>query len=87
MSGGSLNYFYCQLDEPLSKMRAYYNDLYCPSHGEKSDKEKWELMQTFFKKIELLKGALHDIEWVMSCDYGDGDEFQAIKSFLENSFR
>ena len=32
-----------------------------------------------FKKLLFLVGkALHDIEWVDSGDYGDGDEYKAI---------
>jgi uncharacterized cysteine cluster protein YcgN (CxxCxxCC family) len=33
---------------------------------------------TFQKLLKLVAKAMHDIEWVDSCDYGDGGENQAI---------
>lgn len=83
MSGGALGYFYNRIDEPFHEMKKYYYDQYCPLHGHTPDPVIFEIMQRFFKKIHLLQHALHDIEWVMSGDYGCGGEIKAIKEFLE----
>jgi hypothetical protein len=32
----------------------------------------------FQKLLKLVARAMHDIEWVDSCDYGPGDDHQAI---------
>lgn len=34
----------------------------------------------FAAHLELVAKALHDIEWVDSCDYGPGDESAAIRA-------
>jgi hypothetical protein len=34
--------------------------------------------KAFGKHLILVAKALHDIEWVDSCDYGEGDEVKAI---------
>jgi uncharacterized cysteine cluster protein YcgN (CxxCxxCC family) len=42
----------------------------------------------FQKMLKLVAAAMHDIEWVDSCDYGKGDEHKAIDkvfSFLDAS--
>lgn len=38
--------------------------------------------KAFGKHLELVIKALHDIEWVDSCDYGPGDDSEAIMACL-----
>ena len=40
------------------------------------------LRRLFRKHLNLVAKALHDIEWVDSCDYGPGDEEKAILKVL-----
>gem|GEM_PF-3162667 len=40
------------------------------------------LRKAFRKHIAKVAKALHDIEWVDSCDYSDGDEDDAIRACL-----
>jgi len=82
MSGGALEYLYNKIDEPFHEMKYYYYHEYCPLHGTNPDPIMFELMQRFFKKLHFLQHALHDIEWVMSGDYGNGGEVKAVKEFL-----
>jgi hypothetical protein len=37
----------------------------------------------FQKLLKLVAEAMHDIEWVDSCDYGEGDENKAIDKCFE----
>src|SRR5438105_3154618 len=41
------------------------------------------LRRAFIEHLKLIATALHDIEWVDSGDYGDGDEDAAIRACLE----
>ncbi len=38
----------------------------------------------FAEHLKLVAKALHDIEWVDSCDYGPGDENAAILACLNH---
>ena len=38
--------------------------------------------KAFAAHLKLVAKALHDIEWVDSCDYGPGDENAAIEACL-----
>lgn len=40
------------------------------------------LRKAFRKHLDKVINALHDIEWVDSCDYSDGDEDDAIRACL-----
>lgn len=42
------------------------------------------LHQAFADHLRLVAQALHDTEWVMSCDYGKGYEEAAIRAVLSN---
>jgi hypothetical protein len=62
MSGGHYDYVY-------SKIQGIYID-----KGQEPIKERvW-----FQKLLKLVADAMHDIEWVDSGDYGEGDEMDAI---------
>ena len=41
--------------------------------------------KAFAKHLQLVAKALHDIEWVDSCDYGPGDEDNAIRACLTSN--
>lgn len=64
MSGGSMNYLYCRLE----------NDASFSQHTPER--------RAFAAHLKLVAKALHDIEWVDSCDYGPGDENKAIRACL-----
>ena len=40
------------------------------------------LRVAFAAHLKLVAKALHDLEWVMSCDYGPGDEDAAIRACI-----
>lgn len=40
------------------------------------------LRRAFRAHLQLVAKALHDVEWVDSCDYGRGDEEPAIRACL-----
>ena len=66
MSGGSWDYMYQRLDDAADRLQC----------------EKDALRRAFGQHVKLVAKALHDIEWVDSCDYGKGDELPAIKAVL-----
>ena len=66
MSGGSWDYFYGRLEEVASRLQC----------------ERDPLRKAFGSHLQKCAKALHDIEWVDSCDYGKGDEVKAIKAAL-----
>lgn len=66
MSGGSWDYFYYKLEEVAEKLSWQDNPL----------------RKAMGKKLKEAAAALHDIEWVDSSDYGEGDDVKAIKKFL-----
>ena len=78
MSGGNLDYFYSRFDEPLEKI----------SKEIKWGKNKWspEVLSEFQNAIKYLKIAQvysHDVEWLLSGDYGDDSFLESIKKELE----
>jgi hypothetical protein len=62
MSGGSWNYLYSKVDDMAGTLA-------------RSDDP---LRRAFGEHLALVAEAMHDIEWVDSCDYGRGDEHKAI---------
>ena len=69
MSGGSWDYFCYSLDEIAGRLKD----------------EKATIRRAFGDHLELCSKALHDIEWVDSGDYGDGDDVEAIKKVLADT--
>jgi len=69
MSGGELEYLY-------SKIRTCLELNYKPSTPER---------KAFLNHMKLVVEALHDIEWVDSCDMGQGDENEAILRCLQDN--
>lgn len=63
MSGGSYDYLYGKIDDMADSLR-------------RQDLEPRRA--AFAKLLKLVADACHDIEWVDSCDYGKGDDHEAI---------
>lgn len=66
MSGGSWNYVYESVEFAANRLR-------------KSDDP---LRVAFGDHLLRVSVALHDIEWVDSCDYALGDEVESIRACL-----
>lgn len=66
MSGGSWEYFYSRLEDVAQRLRGCE----CPYR------------KALGAKLQLAADALHDIEWVDSCDYGKGDDIKRLKLAL-----
>lgn len=64
MSGGSLDYVYQRVEEAAGSIRG------------RTDATPLHL--AFAEHLDKVAKALHDIEWVYSCDYGEGREEDAI---------
>lgn len=63
MSGGRYEYVYSRIEQ---------------LEHEISDQQKCARRAAFAKLMGLVGKAMHDIEWVDSCDYAPGDEHGAI---------
>jgi hypothetical protein len=66
MSGGSWDYMYQKLEEAADRLKA----------------DKKPLRRAFGAHVAKVAKALHDVEWVDSCDYSENDELPAIESVL-----
>ena len=69
MSGGSWDYVYLKVEDAADKL--------C--------RQDCALRRALGEHLKLVAGALHDIEWVDSSDYGHGDEIKAIKAVFGDS--
>jgi hypothetical protein len=63
MSGGSLDYVYCKVEDAASRVRSM---------------AETPLQRAFAEHLYKVSKALHDLEWVLSCDYSQGQEVEAI---------
>ena len=66
MSGGSWDYVYCKIDEASS-------GLLCSKRPER---------RALGRLMEKVAVAMHDIEWVDSCDKSKGSDVEAIRDAL-----
>jgi hypothetical protein len=66
MSGGSWDYITHRIDELADRLQS----------------EKDPLRRLMGQRVSLLAKAIHDIEWVDSGDYSEGDDIEAINAFL-----
>lgn len=66
MSGGSWEYLYSNVDDAACRLCA----------------DKDALRRAFGKHLKDVALALHDIEWVDSCDFKPGDERASIEKAL-----
>jgi hypothetical protein len=69
MSGGSWDYLYLKIDEAAGNLL----------------NETSSLRRAFGHHLGLVAAAMHDIEWVDSLDYGEGDDEEAIRAVLGDS--
>ena len=67
MSGGSLDYVYRKVEQAACDVLARADR---PEH------------RAFAEHLMKVSKALHDLEWVWSCDYGRGDELEAINAVI-----
>lgn len=70
MSGGSWDYLCYRIVDLTDDLRS----------------ENFDDAKNIFEELYSLSKAMHDIEWVDSCDYSSGDELAAIKDFLGKDF-
>lgn len=68
MSGGSYLYAYGYVDAMAGQVRERHSGS--------------ALHLAFADHLDKVSKAMHDLEWVDSCDYGKGDEAEAIRAVL-----
>jgi hypothetical protein len=68
MSGGSYDYAYSKVQYMAESIQ-----------GRETD----PLRAAFAQHLRLVAKAMRDVEWVDSCDYGKGDEHEAIRAVLD----
>jgi hypothetical protein len=68
VSGGSYDYAFRTVQDVASQIRSRHPD--SPMH------------LAFAAHLELVAKAMHDVEWVDSCDYGRGDDVEAIRAVI-----
>jgi 2-hydroxychromene-2-carboxylate isomerase len=66
MSGGSWDYLYERMEDAAGRLLS------------SDDNDR----RAFGRLMRKCAKAMHDIEWVDSCDYGEGDELVAIRAAL-----
>ena len=78
MSGGSLNYAYNKIDDAA-------NEILCRLHyiGDAARRAKYKAFAAYLEKVSK---ALHDVEWVLSSDYGEDGADKAIDAVLSKEF-
>ena len=74
MSGGSYDYAYWKIADLSESIRE--------RAGEWEGSPAHKLRLEFAYLLEKVAKAAHDIEWVDSCDYGPGDEVEALEAVL-----
>lgn len=67
MSGGSLDYVYSSVEDAARTLTAIAED---------------EVQRAFAKHLFRVAKALKAAEWVLSCDYGPGDDHEAILAVI-----
>ena len=67
MSGGSLEYCFYKVDVAVEVIER---------------RAKTVLQKAFAAHLRDVSKALHDLEWVYSCDYGEGDEVAALRKVV-----
>lgn len=70
MSGGSLNYVYGRVEDAAMAIK---------------DRSSVPLHIAFSNHLIKVAKALHDIEWLLSGDYGDGQEEEAIRAVVSQN--
>jgi len=67
MSGGSLDYVCYKLDDAIEVIERRVTTA---------------LQKAFAAHLKDVSKALHDLEWVFSGDYGDGDDVEALRKVV-----
>ena len=67
MSGGSLDYAYCKVEDIASSILS---------------RAETPLHKAFAKHLQMVASALHDLEWVWSGDCSPGDEEKSIRKII-----
>jgi len=67
MSGGSLDYAYQKVEDAAEAIES---------------RSKKLIHRAFANHLRKVAKALHDIEWVLSADYSDGDDQESIMMCL-----
>jgi len=67
MSGGSLEYCFYKVDVAVEVIER---------------RAKTVLQKAFAAHLRDVSKALHDLEWVFSGDYGEGDEIEALSKIV-----
>ena len=67
MSGGSLDYVCYKIDDAIDTIEK---------------RATTTLQKAFAQHLKDVAKALHDLEWVFSGDYGDGDEVESLKKVV-----
>lgn len=73
MSGSSLDYVYQKVDEAREQIEGFTTTSSCKYPA------TWK---AFTEHLKLVSAALHDIEWVCSCDYAPGKEIEAVQKVV-----
>lgn len=73
MSGGSWDYFSCQLNDVAYRLK-----------NTQPETSEAALRRALGELLSRAAKALHKIEWVDSGDNSEGDEREAIKACFEN---
>lgn len=79
MSGGSHDYAYAHLDDLATSIEGWTNG--CTEEPRRS------LRLAFAQHLRECAQAAFAIEWVDSCDWGDGDEVAAVEYALRGILR
>ena len=72
MSGGSLEYVCYKVENAADEIRSRAETL---------------SLKAFADHLDLVAKALHDVEWVFSGDYGDGDDEESIRAVLGTDYK
>jgi hypothetical protein len=77
VSGGSWDYVYRHVEDAAERMETEARATMRPG-------SRPTLRAEFAAHLRLVAAALHDVEWVDSCDYGPGDDVDAIRACLSS---
>lgn len=79
MSGGSLNYISSRVEDAANEIRSRLFYI--------GNCERRARYTAFAQHVELVAKALHDVEWVLSCDYGEEGADDAIAAVIDTKKR
>ena len=77
MSWGGLSYIYSRVEEAAGEIHSRLHYI--------NDPQRKAKYKAFAKHVELVAKALHDVEWVLSSDYGEDGADEAIAKVLSKN--